>query len=153
MLQINLAVLPQSGPAAGSQDALFDALDQPANVEVKRGNLNAAADYLDRVFAVKDKVQDKTLAMYGYIDCAGVYYDRASKCDYETNFSVCDDAFRLAVDDYQQAFNSAESGRWQLPAREIADFLRLQRHCVGIAENKTQSGWRTPVRGSESCHR
>jgi len=54
--------------AANSQDCLFDALDEAANLEIKRGNLNAAADYLDRALALKDQLQDKSLAMYGYAD-------------------------------------------------------------------------------------
>jgi hypothetical protein len=49
--------------ASGNQDYLFDALDQAANPEIKRGNLNGAADYLERAFALKDQVHDKSLAM------------------------------------------------------------------------------------------
>ena len=95
--------------SSGTQDTLFEALDMAANVEIKRGNLNAAADDLDRALTLKEKIQDKSLPMYGYMDRAGVYYTRASKCDYETNFSVCDDAFRLAIDDYQRAYGVAQS--------------------------------------------
>jgi hypothetical protein len=72
--------------ASGNQDYLFDALDQAANLEIKRGNLNGAADYLERAFALKNQVHDKSLAMYGYMDRGSVYYARASKCDYETKF-------------------------------------------------------------------
>jgi CHAT domain-containing protein len=110
--------------ASGSPDTLFDALDQAANVEIKRGNLNAAADYLDRAFAIKDKVQDKSLPMYGYMDRASVYYDRASKCDYATSFSVCDDAFRLALDDYQRAFNTAQAVGYSFLAGQMQKLLQ-----------------------------
>ena len=105
--------------ASGNQDYLFDALDQAANVELKRGNLNAAADYLERAFRLEDQLHDKSLAMYGYIDLASLYYSRASKCDYETNFAVCDQAFALALKYYQAALNVAQSSGFKFLAQDV----------------------------------
>jgi CHAT domain-containing protein len=110
--------------ASGNQDYLFDALDQAANLEIKRGNLNGAADYLERAFALKDQVHDKSLAMYGYMDRASVYYARASKCDYETNFAVCDEAFQLAHNDYQQALNVAQALGYNFLAGQMQKLLQ-----------------------------
>jgi|SRR5271165_222198 len=110
--------------ASGNQDYLFEVLDQAANLEIKRGNLNAAADYLERAFALKDQIHDKSLAMYGYMDRASVYYARASKCDYETTFDVCDEAFQLAHNDYQQAFHVAEASGYNFLAGQMQKLLQ-----------------------------
>jgi CHAT domain-containing protein len=109
--------------ASGNQDYLFDALDQAANLEITQGNLNAAAEYLERAFALKDQVHDKSLAIYGHMDRASVYYARASKCDYETNFAICDEAFQLAHNDYQQARNAAQALGYNFLAGEMQKLL------------------------------
>jgi CHAT domain-containing protein len=110
--------------ASGNQDYLFEVLDQAANLEIKRGNLNAAADYLERAFALQDQIHDKSLAMYGYMDRASVYYARASKCDYETTFDICDEAFQLAHNDYQQAFHVAEASGYNFLAGQMQKLLQ-----------------------------
>lgn len=109
--------------ASRDQDILFDAFDMAAEVEVKRGNLNAAADDLDHAFAIKDQLHDKTLAMYAYMDQADLFYARASKCDYDTNFAVCDSAFQTTQDDYSQAFQLAQSFGFEFLARQMRTLL------------------------------
>jgi tetratricopeptide (TPR) repeat protein len=109
--------------ASGNQDCLFDALDEAANLEIKRGNLNAAADYLDRALALKDQLQDKSLAMYGYADRADFFYQRGGECDYTTHFSVCDDAFQKAHDDYLQASNLARASGFDFVAEKMHELM------------------------------
>jgi len=109
--------------ASGDQDCLFDALDEAANLEVKRGNQNAAADYLDRALVLKDQLHDKNLAMYGYADRAAIYYERGAKCDYDTHFSLCDDAFQKAHDDYLQASNVAQASGFDFMAGQMQKLL------------------------------
>jgi len=110
--------------ASGNKDSLFNALDQAANLEIKRGNLNAAADYLERAFALKEQTHDKSLAMYGYMDRASVYYARAAKCDYEADFGVCDQAFELAHNDYQQALGVAQALGYNFLAGQVQKLLQ-----------------------------
>ena len=110
--------------ASGNQDCLFDALDEAANLEVKRGNLNAAADYLDRALALKEQLRDKSLAMYGYADRAAIYYERGRKCDYDTTFSLCDAAFQKAHDDYLQASNVAQASGFNFMASQMQKLLQ-----------------------------
>lgn len=105
--------------ASGNQDSLYNALDEAANLEIKRRNLNAAADYLDRTFALKDQLRDKSLAMYAYMDRADLYFARGSECDYQTNFSVCDEAFQKAHDDYQHAYDVAQAAGFNFMADQM----------------------------------
>lgn len=119
--------------ASANQDCLFDALDEAANLEIKRGNLNAAADYLDRALALKDQLQDKSLAMYGYADRADIFYQRGGKCDYDTHFSVCDDAFQRAHDDYLQASNLARASGFDFMADQMHKLMEnvdAKRHLI-----------------------
>ena len=110
--------------ASGNPDCLFDALDEAAELEIKRGNLNAASDYLDRALALKDRLSDKSLAMSGYADRADIYSSLGSKCDYETNYAVCDEAFQRAHDDYQQAYRVAQSLGFDFLARTMQELLQ-----------------------------
>lgn len=119
--------------ASGDQDCLFDTLDEAAELEVKRGNLNAAADVLDRALALKEQLQDKSLAMYGYADRADIFYQRGGQCDYKNEFSVCDDAFQRAHDDYLQASNVAKAAGFDFMAGQMRALMQnadAKRHLI-----------------------
>lgn len=125
--------------ASNNQDCLFDALDEAANLEIKRGNLSAAADYLDRALALNDQLQDKSLAMYGYADRADIFYQRGGACDYDTHFSICDDAFQKAHDDYFQASNVARASGFAF----IADQMQKLMENVDARRHLTQTRGRS----------
>jgi CHAT domain-containing protein len=110
--------------ASRNPDSLYNALDEAANLETKRGNLNAAADYLDRALALKDQLRDKSLALFVYMDRAGLYYNRGSQCDYQTNFSLCDEAFQKARDDYQHAYEVAQASGFSFLAEQMQKLLQ-----------------------------
>lgn len=119
--------------ASNNQDCLFDALDEAATLEIKRGNLNAAADYLERALALKDQLQDKSLAMFGYADRADIFYQRGGECDYDTHFSICDDAFQKAHDDYLQASNLARALGFDFLAGQMQNLVEgvdARRHLI-----------------------
>lgn len=110
--------------ASGNQDCLFETLDEAAELEIKRGNLNAASEYLDRALALKDRLSDKSLAMSGYADRADIYSSLGSKCDYDANYAVCDDAFQRAHEDYAQAVRVAQSLGFDFLARTMQQMLQ-----------------------------
>lgn len=121
--------------ASKNQDCLFDALDEAANLEIKRGNLNAAADYLDRALALEDRLQDKSLAMNGYSDRADIFSQRGNQCDYDTHFSVCDDAFQKAHDDYLQASRVARASGFDFMAtlmQKTMEGVDAKRHLIQV---------------------
>jgi CHAT domain-containing protein/tetratricopeptide (TPR) repeat protein len=118
---------------SNNQDCLFDALDEAGNLEIKRGNLNAAADYLDRALALKDQLQDKSLAMSGYADRGDIFYQRGAECDYDTHFSICDDAFQKSHDDYLQASNVARASLFDFMADQMQKLMEnvdAKRHLI-----------------------
>jgi hypothetical protein len=49
---------------------------------------------------------------------------RASKCDYEANFAVCDEAFQLAHNDYQQALKVARALGHNFLAGQVQKLLQ-----------------------------
>jgi hypothetical protein len=107
------------------KDYLFNALDLAANVEVSRGNLNAAGDYMDRAQALQDELKDKSLLIYGYMDRGEVYYDRGGKCDYDRNFDLRDRAYQLSHDDYEQALAIAREFGNDILALKGTDIVRV----------------------------
>jgi Skp family chaperone for outer membrane proteins len=125
---------------AGNKDYLFEALDQAGVLEVERGNLNAAADCLDRALAMKDELQDKPLLMYGYMHRARLYDRRGEKCDCESSFDICDQTYQLAHTDYEQALRIAQAFGFQFNADSFQAQLRntdaRRRICRGLLENK-----------------
>ena len=110
--------------AAGNKDYLFDALDLASQVEVRRGNLAAAADYLERALQMKDELQDKILLMYGYMDRADVFYNRGGRCDFETDFDICDQALTRSQADYEQALGIARDSGFQFLVGQLQGLVQ-----------------------------
>ena len=91
------------GANCGNKAFYFGALDTAGEIEVKRGNLVAAGEYLDRALAMSGQIEDKQQLYLGYADRADIYYQLALKCDYERTYEVCYQALDLARADYQKA--------------------------------------------------
>jgi len=91
------------GANCGNKDIYFEALDSAGEIEVKRGNLSAAGDYLDRALAMSSEIVDKRKLYLGYSDRADIYSEIARKCDYQRNYDVCYQSLELARTDYQKA--------------------------------------------------
>ena len=90
------------GADCGNKNFYFEALDTAGAVEVKRGNLAAANDYLDRALAMSSQVDDKTKLYIAYMDRGGLYDEIARKCDYQRRFKVCSQALEMARADYEK---------------------------------------------------
>ncbi len=90
------------GANCGNKSFYFEALDTAAEIEVKRGNLAAAGDYLDRALAMSGQIDDKNKLYMAYMDRGDIYEQVAKKCDYQRNFDVCYQSLELARADYQK---------------------------------------------------
>lgn len=101
---------------------LFDALDILAQVQMKQGNFNAAADSLNRAFALPGIKDD--LLYYGYLDRSDVYLKLAEKCDYQRNFDACFQALDRTREDLTKALGIAQKLGWAGLAKQTEDFLR-----------------------------
>jgi len=91
------------GVNCGNKVFYFEALDVAGEVEVKRGNLVAAGEYLDRALAMSGQIDDKQQLYLGYADRGDIYYQLALKSDYQRNFDVYYKSLELARADYQKA--------------------------------------------------
>ncbi|CAN5853931.1 hypothetical protein BH20PSE1_BH20PSE1_12560 [soil metagenome] len=101
---------------------LFDALDILAQVQMKQGNFNAAADSLNRAFALPGIKDD--LLYYGYLDRSDVYLKLAEKCDYQRNFDACFQALDRTREDLSKALGIAQKLGGAGLAKQTEDFLR-----------------------------
>lgn len=91
------------GASCGNKNFYFEALDIAGEIEVKRGNLVAAGDYLDRALAMSGQIDDKKKLYLGYMDRGDIYEQIVRKCDYQRNFDICYQSLELARADYQKA--------------------------------------------------
>ena len=91
------------GANCGNKNFYFEALDTAGEVEVKRGNLVAAGDYLDRALEMSAQIDDKKKLYLGYMDRGDIYVQIVRKCDYQRNFDACYQSVELARADYQKA--------------------------------------------------
>src|SRR3984893_543130 len=91
------------GANCGNKVFYFEALDVAGEIELKRGNLVAAGEHLDRALAMSGQIDDKQQLYNGYLDRGGIYNQVATKCDYQRNFDVCYRSLELARADYQRA--------------------------------------------------
>src|SRR5260370_19707234 len=81
---------------AGKTEDQFDALDLAAELELKRGRLAAATEYLDRAMALSTQVQKKLLVYFAYRDRADIYRNRVEVCTTEPRYEEGYDALILA---------------------------------------------------------
>ncbi len=91
------------GVNCGNKVFYFEALDVAGQIEVKRGNLVAAGEYLDRALAMSAQIEDKQQLYLGYADRGDIYYELALRCDYERTFDICYQSLEMARTDYQKA--------------------------------------------------
>jgi tetratricopeptide (TPR) repeat protein len=112
------------GASCGNKSFYFEALDTAGEVEVKRGNLVAAGDYLDRALAFGSQVDDKRKLYLGYLDHADIYYQLATKCDYKRNFDVCRQSLELARTDYQKALSITQQLGYTYISQTVQTFLQ-----------------------------
>lgn len=100
---------------------LFDALDIQAQVNLKQGNFNAAAENLNRAFELPG-ISDE-LTFYALLDRGDVYLKIAEQCDYQRNFDACLQAVDHTKDDYRKALAIARKLGWTGLAKQIEKFL------------------------------
>ena len=91
------------GENCGNKVFYFEALDVAGEIEVNRGNLVAASEYLDRALAMSGQIDDKRQLYVGYLDRGDIYYQLSLKSDYQRNFDVYLQSLKLARADYQKA--------------------------------------------------
>jgi len=112
------------GPNCGNKDIYFETLDTAGEIEVKRGNLVAAAEYMDRALAMSGQINDKRQLYVGYMDRADIYYQLATKCDYQRKFDVCYQSLELARADYQKALAITQEMGYDFFSQMFRDFLK-----------------------------
>lgn len=112
------------GENCGNKDFYFDALDIAGELETKRGNFVAAADYLDRALAMKGEIEDQQRIYQGYSDRAEVYYQNAQRCDFKNGYDVCYQLIQLARDDYKKAQAIAQARGYTFLADTVGQFVQ-----------------------------
>ena len=112
------------GANCGNSTFYFDALDRASEVEVKRGNLAAASDYLDRALAMSNQIEDKRKLYSGYLDRGDIYQQIATQCDYKRNYDVCNQSLELARTDYQKALAITQEAGYAYFSQLVQGFLK-----------------------------
>jgi CHAT domain-containing protein len=90
------------GANCGNKNFYFEALDVASQAELKRGDLAAASENLDRALAMSAEIDKKQLYL-GYADRGDIYYQLATKCDYQNNPDVCSRVLEMCRADYGKA--------------------------------------------------
>jgi CHAT domain-containing protein len=129
----------QLGANCGNQKFYFDALDRAGEVEVKRGNLVAAGDYLDRALAISDQIDDKKKVYLGYMDRADIYQQIAVKCDYQRNFDVCLQSLELARTDYQKALEITQKAGYSYISQSVQSQLKELNDRKALIQSRQRS--------------
>jgi CHAT domain-containing protein len=112
------------GANCGNKNFYFEALDTAGEVEVKRGNLVAAGEDLDRALAMSSQIDDKRKLYIAYMDRGGTYGEIARKCDYQRNFEVCYQSLELARADYQKALAITQELGYTFISQMFQGFLK-----------------------------
>jgi len=111
------------GPGCGDKNFYFEALDTASGVAVKLGDLAAAADLLDRAFAMSSEVDHKQL-YFAYLDRAEIYNTLVTKCNDEHKYDVvCYHSLEMARANYQKALAITEELGYQFLSQSIQGFL------------------------------
>lgn len=132
------------GEHVEDQKLLFDALSVVGQIQVSQGNLNAAADTLNRAFRVVQGLKEESSLLYSHLDRAEIYYRLAGKCTTQQNyeFKVCLEAIGLARADYNAALNLARKLGYTGLAGFTERFLSLlkgQETLIQWRQNSDQS--------------
>lgn len=91
------------GADCGNKNFYYLALVTAGEVETKRDNLAAAADYLQRAVSLSSELDDRRTIYLGYSDRGDVYYQAAVQCDYKRRFEVCLQSLASSRADYERA--------------------------------------------------
>jgi len=111
------------GANCGNKNFYFDALDTAGEVAVKVGDLAAAADFLDRALAMSAEIEKRQLYL-GYMDRGDVYYQLATKCDYQRNYEVCNDSLERAGGDYDKALAITQELGYQFISQSFQTLIK-----------------------------
>jgi tetratricopeptide (TPR) repeat protein len=84
------------GANCGNKSFYFEALDVAGEIEVKRGNLMAAGDYLNRALAMSGEIDDKRQLYLGYSDRGDIYYQLALTDADQRKFEISYRSLELA---------------------------------------------------------
>jgi CHAT domain-containing protein len=103
---------------------LFNALSYQAQVEVVKGNLIGAADFLARAFALAPQLQDQSLVIFAYLDRADVFVQMAEKSGATKAYSAQLESLQLAQADYEAALKLARQFEYTSISPTIEQFLR-----------------------------
>jgi tetratricopeptide (TPR) repeat protein len=103
---------------------LFNALSYQAQVEVVKGNLIGAADFLARAFALAPQLQDQSLVFFAYLDRADVFVKLAEKSGATKAYSAQLESLQLAQADYEAALKLARQFEYAGISPTIEQFLR-----------------------------
>ncbi|HKD07463.1 MAG TPA: CHAT domain-containing protein [Bryobacteraceae bacterium] len=109
--------------ASDNKDDLLNAYENAAQVEIARGDLSAASDYLDRAMNVVGQAKDQHVIWLTYTDRADVYGNRADQCNYQHDYAVCKQAFDLAADYSRKALQVAQQAGFDFLARQSQEGL------------------------------
>lgn len=103
---VHAAQAVKSSEPLADQKLLFDALSVVSEIQIGQGNLNAAADTLNRAFTVAQKLDEISL-FYSHLDRADVYFKFASECDFKQSQDACLEAIERARTDFDTALGLA----------------------------------------------
>jgi CHAT domain-containing protein len=121
--------------ASDNKDDLLNAYENVAQVEIARGDLSAASDYLDRAMNVVGQARDQHVIWLTYTDRADVYANRAGQCNYQHDYAVCKKAFDLAADYTRKALQVAQQAGFDFLARQSQEDLN-NRKLLGEQQGK-----------------
>ncbi len=130
-----------------------DALDRAGEVEVKRGNLVAAGDYLDRALAISDQIDDKKKVYLGYMDRAEYLQQIAVKCDYQRNFDVCLQSLELARTDYQKALEITQKAGYSYISQSVQSQLKELNDRKALIQSRQRSDQTVTRLPNSSVHK
>jgi len=112
------------GQNCGNNAFYFEALDVAGEIEVKRGNLVAAGEYLDRALAMSGQIDDKRQLYVGYMDRGDIYYQLSLKGDYERNYDIYLQSLKLARTDYQKAIALSRELGYEFITQQLETCVR-----------------------------
>jgi hypothetical protein len=113
------------GTNCGNKNFYFEALDIAGEIEIERGNLMAAGDYLNRALAMSGQIDDKKKLYRAYFDRGDMYKQNATKCDYHRNFEVCYQSLDLARSDYQKALSISQELGYKFDSQLFQKLLKM----------------------------
>jgi CHAT domain-containing protein/tetratricopeptide (TPR) repeat protein len=120
------------GADCGNPDFFFDALDTASEVEIKRGNLPAASDFIDRALSLAPQLRDKQQLYLAYGDRADLFYQKAQTYDCHKQYDVCFQAYERANADYQMAHSIALEAGFTFLANSYSQLIQGTDVQIGI---------------------